>query len=403
MRLLPSDPDIQTIVARIKGGDINLQPDFQRGEVWGEPKKRRLIDSILREWHVPPIHVVEVIETAKQDVLDGQQRLVAVRDFVNGDIVVDGNTQPEDLEIVELDGLSYEKLPEKWRRKFDQFTIRIFKITDYKPEEPGELFYRLNQPSNLTAAEQRNAFFGPARHQVKELAYSMEAAGLNSATLGFSNSRMAYEDVVAKVCYALDKGTLVEKITGAKITNKYRTQEKFSNLAYRRTEEAIYLMGESCDYFSFDIKFNKATLFSWLCFIANMVKSEPDINKSSFIGEYISIFEGLRNRSKEKNYYNEDPLLIRNNSFEDHLIEMFNDRASSRAADVSSVLIRDIALWSIMFKHATTSKKYNSLIQLNKLELVRKILPPESLEVTQSEVTEKINSFIMQTNWGSNL
>lgn len=39
MRLLPSDPDIQTIVARIKGGDINLQPDFQRGEVWGSPKK----------------------------------------------------------------------------------------------------------------------------------------------------------------------------------------------------------------------------------------------------------------------------------------------------------------------------------------------------------------------------
>ncbi|MEW4278928.1 DUF262 domain-containing protein [Priestia megaterium] len=79
MRLLTSDLDIQTIVAPIQNNDINLQPNFQRGEIWGEPKKK--IDSILRDWHVPPIHVVEVKETAKQDVLDDQQRLVAIRDF----------------------------------------------------------------------------------------------------------------------------------------------------------------------------------------------------------------------------------------------------------------------------------------------------------------------------------
>lgn len=40
MRLLPSDPNIQTIVARIENGEFDLQPDLQRGEVWGDPKKR---------------------------------------------------------------------------------------------------------------------------------------------------------------------------------------------------------------------------------------------------------------------------------------------------------------------------------------------------------------------------
>ena len=82
-----------------------------KGEKCGDPKKRRLIDSILRDWHVPPIHVVEVRKTAQQEVLDGQQRLVAIRDFVRGNIRVDGNTQPEDEEIKQLDGLSYEELP----------------------------------------------------------------------------------------------------------------------------------------------------------------------------------------------------------------------------------------------------------------------------------------------------
>lgn len=105
---------------------------------------------------------------------------------------MDGNTQPEDDEIRQLDGFSYKELPDFWRRRFDQFTIRVFRITDYSAEEPGELFYRLNQPTNLTAAEQRNVFFGPARQQVKELAEFMQELGMDKTALGFSNSRMAY-------------------------------------------------------------------------------------------------------------------------------------------------------------------------------------------------------------------
>jgi hypothetical protein len=167
MRLIPSDSDIRTIVSRIFDGDINLQPNFQRGEVWGEVKKVRLIDSILREWHVPPIHVVEIKESGKQDVLDGQQRLVAIRDFVNGDISIDGNIEPLNEDIMKLDGNYYNDLPDFWRRRFDKFTLRVYSITDYLPSEPGELFFRLNQPTNLTSAEQRNAFYGPAREQLE--------------------------------------------------------------------------------------------------------------------------------------------------------------------------------------------------------------------------------------------
>ncbi len=60
MRLIPSDPDVETIVSRIRRRDLILQPEFQRGEVWSDVKKRRLIDGILRNWHVPPVHVVVV-------------------------------------------------------------------------------------------------------------------------------------------------------------------------------------------------------------------------------------------------------------------------------------------------------------------------------------------------------
>src|SRR5690349_23840322 len=103
MRSLPSDPDIRTIVSRIDTKDLNLQPEFQRGEVWSKLKKQRLIDSILRDWHVPPIHVIENPKSRKQEVLDGQQRLAAIRDFVQGSFTVDGSIQPYDEGINSLD------------------------------------------------------------------------------------------------------------------------------------------------------------------------------------------------------------------------------------------------------------------------------------------------------------
>ncbi len=82
MHLTPSDPDVATIYRKIKTARLDLQPNFQRGEVWGKAKKQRLIDSILRGWHIPPVHVIKVPGSEQQEVLDGQQRLVAIRDFI---------------------------------------------------------------------------------------------------------------------------------------------------------------------------------------------------------------------------------------------------------------------------------------------------------------------------------
>ncbi len=63
MKLTPTEPDIKTIVDRIDQGDIDLQPDFQRQEVWSTSKKKRLIDTVLRGWSIPPVHLVETGES----------------------------------------------------------------------------------------------------------------------------------------------------------------------------------------------------------------------------------------------------------------------------------------------------------------------------------------------------
>ena len=65
-------------------GTLILAPDFQRREVWGAAARIMLIDSILNGIPLPKIFVSSVIRGARtvRSVIDGQQRLSAILDFI---------------------------------------------------------------------------------------------------------------------------------------------------------------------------------------------------------------------------------------------------------------------------------------------------------------------------------
>lgn len=392
MRLIPSDPDIQTIVNRISDGDINLQPNFQRGEVWSENKKVRLIDSILRQWHVPPIHVVEIMKTGKQDVLDGQQRLVSIRDFVEGGLKINGNIEPLDYEIQKLDGFTYRELPDFWRRKFDKFTIRVYSITDYLPSEPGELFFRLNQPTSLTSAEQRNAFFGPAREQIKELVEMFEGEGLTRRELGFSNSRMAYDDVVARLCVYLEWQKLTDKVTANILADRYRADKGFNDTTILRAQDSIRSFSESIHCLNNHMKFNKATLLSWFIFVS-VLNAFPVSMDSRLVGDFIGSFESARANFKKGYTAFEFPYEL---TYE--LFSMFTDRSSSRVADVSSVLVRDFIIW-VFFSNYIDDKYVR--IQCSQIEDVKNFLRHGLTK--ELDIQDSLLEYIDACRWGSSI
>jgi hypothetical protein len=341
MRLLPSDPDIETIVSRIKSGDIDLQPDFQRGEVWSRAKKQRLVDSVLRDWHVPPIHVIEDVQTRKQEVLDGQQRLVAIRDFIDGEFALDGEIEPIDEGLLALHGSKYRDMPDVWKRRFHQFTIRLFRIVDYRPGEPGELFFRLNQPTSLTGAEQRNAFFGPVRAQIKGLVEALEELGLGKESLGFSNSRMAYDDVLSRVALSLERGSLDMKIKSSDLIELYRSEVSLSPETTRLIHEALRLFSDSRSYRGMEMKFNKATLSTWLLFAARCLVRDYDWLTAELLAKFMDYFETARLLSP----LGSEPIASLVPS--EWLFNVYGSRSTARVADVSSVLLRDATLWLV--------------------------------------------------------
>jgi hypothetical protein len=321
MKLSPWEPDLASVVNRIDNGDIDLQPDFQRQEVWPLAKKKKLVDTVLRDWSFPAVHLV-VKPDDRMVVLDGQQRLAAIRDFIHNQFAIDGRIAPFDETIERLNGLRFSNLEPSLRRRIENYTIRAFRITEYKPEEPNELFYRLNQPTALTAGEQRNALFGAARDQLKSIVAEFESCGNHKETIGFSNSRMSYDDIFAKFLFFLERKTFGIRSSEGLISERFKHSEPFSENTFSNCIKSIKYFSQSRERVG-RYRFNKASVLSWLLFYSRF----EYLDSPDFMARFIEL-EG----SASSRY------LLQAHS-------VFENRASLRVSDVSSVVFRDFCLW----------------------------------------------------------
>ena len=82
---------VDALVKAFNAGSLLRNPEYQRGEAWSDLQKASFIDSILRRYPVPALflHKVETpglddSPVTKYEIVDGQQRLSALRDFVAG-------------------------------------------------------------------------------------------------------------------------------------------------------------------------------------------------------------------------------------------------------------------------------------------------------------------------------
>ncbi len=385
MKCQTTELEIETLVNRIVNGDMDLQPNFQRGEIWPIQKKKKLIDSILRGWRIPPIHVVRGANCI-DEVLDGQQRLAAIRDFYKDEFKVDGKIEPSDDDIGKLDGLRYSELPAEWQRKFRQYSINLVRLTEYKPAEPAELFYRLNQPSALTSAEQRNAYIGVTRDQVKYLANLFISSGATPELIGFANSRLAYDEIISKLCYTVQMSTLKKKITSLDISNYYRHGIAFS-------DECIEIVKNTLDKFiiclkdinGFKFRFNKATLFSWLIFVRqNLGMDNGALERLILSFEFCRTYIKGKSMSADSHLMEEYRILQQKLPYVDAVLNIFNQRCATGTTDPIGITHRDIII--NIFKDALSNEK-TQLIEFS----VQMYQENENMNYVLEKITEEFS------------
>ncbi|MES1226159.1 MAG: DUF262 domain-containing protein [Bacteroidota bacterium] len=69
---------------------LTVNPEYQRGEVWTDNQRKKLIDSVLRNYPLPLIYLHHIKKTVagipREDfeIIDGQQRISALGKFYKG-------------------------------------------------------------------------------------------------------------------------------------------------------------------------------------------------------------------------------------------------------------------------------------------------------------------------------
>ncbi|MFB7907479.1 DUF262 domain-containing protein [Kitasatospora sp. NPDC056076] len=106
-RAVVTDTDwtTETILSQLRRGNIQLNPRFQRRDAWNKPRKSRFIESLILGLPIPQIVLAEdKNRRGKFIVLDGKQRLLALRQFAAGSSFA-VSEEEEDFKGFSLTGL----------------------------------------------------------------------------------------------------------------------------------------------------------------------------------------------------------------------------------------------------------------------------------------------------------
>lgn len=156
----------ETIISQILKGNINLDPEFQRREVWSVERKSKFIESLMIGIPVPQIVLAEDInQRGSYLVIDGKQRLLTLCQFTS-----DGTNEfkPFKLKGLEIcsklnnktiDDISSSSEFGHYLRALDNATMRSVLVKNWQSEAVlYNIFLRLNSNSvQLSPQELRQA------------------------------------------------------------------------------------------------------------------------------------------------------------------------------------------------------------------------------------------------------
>jgi hypothetical protein len=204
-------------------GRLEIQPDFQRKEVWSLAAKVMLIDTILRSIPMPKVFVSSVIKEMQvhRTVIDGQQRISSILAFLRDDFPL---TEPYSGEFT---GRTFSQLPSEVQAAVLQYRIDFNEAMEFSDEELRETYLRLNKYSiALTKQELRRADF-PGRflalsEQFASLDYLEECKIFTIA----NRRRLADVEFVSEVLVGLIAGPQDKKDSLDGFYLKYAVWEK---------------------------------------------------------------------------------------------------------------------------------------------------------------------------------
>ena len=187
-------PTIDLIVNRIEENEIDLDPDFQREQMWDILRKSRLIESLMLRIPIPAFYV-SADEDDRWKVIDGIQRMSTITSYMHNEFSL------RKLEYLrDFEGKRYDQLSRSMQRRIKETELIVNIISPSTPEEVMlNVFFRINTGGvPLNPQEVRNAFTpSRIRDYLKMLSLSDEF--LRATERSISPKRMADRECILRL------------------------------------------------------------------------------------------------------------------------------------------------------------------------------------------------------------
>ena len=209
MNLDPNNYSILEIQEMLARKDLVVNRDYQRGaRLWPHAPRSYFIDTILSGFPFPKLYFYEFLDRAKRrtkrEIVDGQQRVSAIMDFLEGKFVLVRVSS-------ELNGKRFSDLDEDTQESFLSHPVPVDVIRNAKKSEILEMFRRMNAYTlPLNDAERRHSIFqGPFKWFINELAtYYADVFAEYGILTNRQVVRMADAELLAEMVLSLELGVI---------------------------------------------------------------------------------------------------------------------------------------------------------------------------------------------------
>lgn len=140
---------------------IYINKEYQRGDIWTHTQKIELIRSIDKRYSIGVL-VVFINENEQCEVLDGQQRLITIKQYLD-----------DELDLTNTGISIYSELNLQRKTLLDAYCVYYILLKSYNPatkeEDIIQIFLRLQEGTPLNKAEKLNAQRGKFKDTFREI------------------------------------------------------------------------------------------------------------------------------------------------------------------------------------------------------------------------------------------
>jgi hypothetical protein len=191
MKCTPQKFTVGELVEAWRNSSLKINEEYQRGAEWTQPQMQGLIDSIFRQYPIPPIFLHEIRakglgghESTRFEIVDGQQRIRALAEFFADKFAL---LEASDKKLRLPNSLRklaapwgkrrFSDLDESLRMQLKEKTLDVFVINDLAdPDEVRDLFIRLQSGTALSRQQIRDAWPGTIGPFIERLAGKLKRA-----------------------------------------------------------------------------------------------------------------------------------------------------------------------------------------------------------------------------------